>query len=212
LPIVRLLIKKELTRRFPVTLVFAVLCFFSVGAAQNSSSPADDSKSIVKVGVGLPRNQSMMVFTPSWQRGQLVRAINQSGKGKKGEASIEGVALQATSLDDASAEAQKQKCRYVVLVTAVGPQDRIEDDNVSHVRPGEVTNGSSLHMPDLQITYELYKAGAPTALAQGIVVAHGTDYQGQPTQDWNDAVRQGMDGVAKRVIGELRKQRISTED
>lgn len=193
-----------------LTVACVVLCFPSVAVTQ--TSPCDGGQSIVGVGVALPRNQSLVVFTPSWQRAQLVRAINQDGKGKKGAVSVKAIALEASSLADATDEAEKQKCGYFVLVTAVGPIDRIEDDNVSQVHPGEITSGSSLHMPDLQITFELFKVGSPAPLNEGMVVAHGTEYQGQPTQDWNDSVRQVMDSVAKRVIAEVRRQPVSAGD
>lgn len=166
---------------------------------------ASETKNIVRVGVAEPYNQSAEVFQPSWERDLLVRYINREAKRKKSEAAIEAVPLHGSSLEEVANEARQQSCAYVLLTTATGTNAGVavdSRDGSSRV-PGAIGTGG--RSADLLINYQIQGLTDARTAAQGSVTACGSDYQGQPTRDWNDAVRQAMDELAPLVVKEIRK-------
>ena len=185
-----------------------VLMYLLVGALAalpQSAASSDNGGRVVRVGVAEPYNQSAAVFQPSWERDQLVRDINRDGHKKKSELAIEAVPLHGSSMDEVAAEARKQNCAYVILTTATGTSAGAGVDSQHGVTriPGSI--GNTTASPDLMINYEIQRTGEPQPFARGSVLAHGTDYQGQTTSDWNNSVREAMDRVAPLVIKELQR-------
>jgi hypothetical protein len=75
-------------------------------------------------------------------------------------------------------------------------------DRLSRV-PGAI--GTPGRSADLLINYEIQRVTDARPGAEGSVAAHGNDYQGQSTRDWNDAVRQAMDELAPLLVKEIRR-------
>ena len=84
---------------------------------------------------------------------------------------------------EVAAEAKQKNCQFVVLTAATGTSGGAAIDNrdgMSRV-PGNLGIGG--RNPDLLVNYDLQRVSDPQPVSRGSVMAHGSNYQGQPTQD-----------------------------
>lgn len=183
-----------------------ICCFLmvvsSVAAGQTSNTA--EKKNVLRVGVAEPYNQSREVFEPLWERDQLARYLNREAGRKKSERAIEAIPLKGSSMDEVGGEARKQHCAVVILTTVTGTNAGVSLDSqrgLSRI-PGSV--GNTVSNSDLLLSYDVQRLSDPQPSSRGSVVVHGTNYQGQPAEDWNDAVRQAMDEAAPLILKQLR--------
>ena len=119
---------------------------------------------------------------------------------RKSSIVLEAVALEATSREDASPEAEKKGCQFFVLTTLLDPS---RGPGISGgpdgVQPAPVIIGNANPNHALAIEFTILEVGTPRTLAEGTSTA--------PVED-NDDIRaadEAMRLVAHRVASELRK-------
>jgi len=193
---------KHCNRRiwFRVALLGVLLvCIATLSSAQEN---------VIRVGVAVMQNQAGRSVPGTLERDRLVQALNHMKPDKKTHLQVQGVALDAMTLNEADEEAQAKKCAYVVYTTLT--ELRSADDPYQHV-PGTVeTNPNSQWNPAghpqaqrmdpeyrVTVEYKLYRAG-------GSAVA-GSPYSTQAAMNEIDAVSQVMDRIASRVADEVKK-------
>jgi hypothetical protein len=174
---------------------------------------AQEKLSPVRICVATLENNSRHIVDPTWQRNQLVRALERTNKSKevkKGKApEIETVALESSG--EADTTVREKECSFVLYteLTEVFQTDR---PSVS-APPGAVQTGSTIGDPraypedyrSATINYRLMRAGNLKPWSEGMVSA-----QDRLTEDM--LVSQLMDQIANRVVSELRKPRSSAPE
>jgi hypothetical protein len=180
-------------------LVIVVLCL-GAGFAQSSHKPSTtDQKRTIRVGIAVPMNRSTRQITPAWERDQLVRELQRLRADRKSMIVLEAVALDATRHDDASAEAEKKGCEYLVLTTLLNPSHGpgiSGGPDGSQRSPVVIGNGNASRMMAMDFT--ILEVGTARTLAEGTATA--------PVEGNNDtrAADDTMRFVAHRVASELR--------
>jgi hypothetical protein len=188
---------KPMRRLWP--LLLSVL-FISIGYAEDRPEP-------IRVCVSTLENSSRDIVNPTWQRNELIKALERTNKSKevkKGKAArIEAVGLESTSGPDS--DVREKNCRFV-LYTNLTEVLRAGVPQVSLPPPGAVEVGTRIgdpraYPPDYHsatVEYRIMRGGNPEAWASGLVSA-----QEQLPED--TLVSQLMDQIAGRVASELRK-------
>jgi len=139
---------------------------------------------------------------PAWERNQLMRELQRLRADRKSSIVLEAVSLEATSREDASPEAEKKGCQFLVLTTLLDPS---RGPGISGgpdgVQPAPVIIGNAHPNHTLAIDFTILEVGTPRTLAEGTSTA--------PVEDNNDirAADEAMRLVAHRVASELRKDR-----
>ena len=107
---------------FAIAICLAAQATSPQGAFPQSDKPApSDQRRTVRVGIALMTNRSGRQASPSWERDQLVRELEHKRTDRKSSVIFEVVTLQASSQQDAGAEAAQKNCKYLVLTTMVDP-------------------------------------------------------------------------------------------
>lgn len=175
---------------------------------------AQEKPAPVRICVATLENTSRHIVDPTWQRNQLVRALERTNKDKavkKGKApKIETVALESSGGPDSTVK--EKDCKYVLYtnLTEVFQTDR---SSVNVPPPGAIGVGTGTGDPraypqDWQsatVNYRLVRAGNPKPATEGLVSA-----QDRLTEDV--LVLELMDQVANRVAKEIREPHASTPE
>ena len=183
-------------------LIFAA----SIAVAQGKPSSADQKRTI-RVGVALTQNRSGRTALPIWERDQLVRDLQRVKTDRKSSIILEVVPLEASSQEDAGAEATKKDCRYFVLTTMVdpsrGPGISGGPDGITR---SPVMIGNAPPERTLALEFTILDASDLGTVADGTYMA--------PVEDNNEtrAADEAIQMTASRVATELRKGRSSNID
>lgn len=167
--------------------------------AQGKPSTADQKRTI-RVGIALTEIRSGRSASPVWEQNQLVRDLQRVRNDRKSAIILEAVPLEASSKEDAGAEATQKNCQYFVLTTMVdprrGPGISGGPDGVTRA-PIIVGNARPEQM--LAIEFTILDASDLRTLADGTSAA--------PVEESNDtrAADEAMQMTARRVADELRK-------
>ena len=192
-------------RRILALTVVAVLAPFLT--AQEKPAP-------VRVCVATLQNTSRDIVNTTWQRDQLVRALERTNKNKdvkKGKAPrIDAVAMDSSGEPDTTV--REKNCRFV-LHTDLTEVWQAGTPSVSVPPPGAVAVGTRTGDPrafptdyrNATLNYDLMRAGDPKPWNSGIVTASD-----QLAEDV--LVAQLMDQVANRVAAAIRKPHSSSPD
>jgi hypothetical protein len=192
----------EPVRRILCVLVLAVL----VPVANAQEKPA-----AVRICVGMLENTSRNIVNPSWERDQLVRALERTNKSKevkKGKApKIETVALESSG--EADTMVREKNCGFV-LYTNLTEVLQAGRPSVSVPPPGAIQMGTGVGDPraypedyhSATVNYRLMRPGNLKPWTEGMV-----NGDAQLTQD--TLVSQLMDQIANRVALEIRKPHAS---
>lgn len=184
-------------RILPLTLLAVLVPLLS---AQEKPAP-------VRVCVATLRNTSRHIVNTTWERDQLVHALQHTNKSKdvkKGKApKIETVALDSSG--EADTTVREKNCGYV-LYTDLVEVLQAGTPSVSIPPPGAVAVGTRMGDPraypadyhGATVNYRLVREGNPKPWASGLVTAND-----QLTEDV--LVSQLMDQVASRVVSAIRK-------
>ena len=183
-----------------ITLLTASLAG-QLGSAQQKSTFAQKER-LVRVGIALMMNQSRRMVSPKWERDQLVRNLRGLRTDRKSSVVIEAVPLDASSQEDAGAEAAQKDCQYFVLTTLVdvgrGPGISVGPDGM---HPNAVILGNANPDRSIALDFSIFEIGRGRTLAEGRAVA--------PEEDRNEtrAADEAMRITSVRVANELRKER-----
>ena len=183
----------------------ATLIVTLVGCLSILSSAQENA---IRVGVAVMQNEAQRSVSGTLERDRLVQALNHMKPDKKTHIQVQGLALDAMTMNEADEEAASKKCTYVVLTTLT--ELRSADDPYQRVPNTVETNpNSQWSMPNnprgqrldpeyrVTVEYKLYRTG-------GSEVA-GSPYSTQVAMNEIDAVSQVMDRIASRVADEVKK-------
>jgi len=186
-----------------LVVAFAIAVFAgsqAAGAAPQDKSSSTDQTHTVRIGIALMENRSGRNASPEWERDQLLRELKARRTKRKSPIVIEAVSLQASSKEDAAAEAAQKKCDYFVLTTMLdprqGPGISGGPDGIARA-PVILGNGNSNQM--LAIDFAIFDTSDLRTFAQGTSTA--------PVEENND-IRAADDAVrimANQIASELRK-------
>ena len=187
-------------RRLPVLLTLTVLTSFA--HAQNRPEP-------IRVCVSTLQNSSQSAVDTTWQRNQLISALERSNKSKdvaKGKAArIETVLLDSNS--EADPAVRENNCQFILHTNVVEIIDAGSPE-FGNPRPRSIQAGSSPDDPRsiasndnrATVAYRIMRAGELEEWASGVVTGH------DPLPDAM-LLSHLMDQTAYRVLGELKKIR-----
>ena len=173
--------------------------------SNNNASAADQKHT--RVGIAAIANRSRRQGIPVWERDQLIRELQRLRVYRKSPIVLEAVALEASSREDASAEAERKGCRYFVLATLLDPGHGPSiSGGPDGVQPAPVVIGNTKSNQMLAVSFPLLEVGGARTLAEGTTTAR--------VEDGNDirAADEAMRFVAHRVASELRKDRPPSPD
>ena len=157
-------------------------------------------KRTVRVGVAMMINRSQRIVNTAWERDQLAHELQRMGKSRKSQVVIEPVALDASSREEAGAEAAKKDCQYFVLTTLLdgsyGPSVVVGPEGAQR---GPTMAGNANPQQTVMMDFKLYEVGAFGTVVDGMTTA--------PEEDANDtrAADEAMRMVAVRVTDKLKK-------
>ena len=146
------------------------------------------------------RSRSGRQASPTWERDQLVRELERKRTDRKSSVLLEVVSLQASSKQDAGAEAAQKNCEYLVLTTMVDPgRGPGISGGPDGVTPAPVILGNAKPSQILAIDFVILEVSDFRTLAQGTSTAS--------VEENNDtrAADEAMRLTAHRVATELRK-------
>ena len=162
----------------------------------------------VRVGVAVMQNEAQRSVSGKLERDRIVQSLNRMKPDKKTHVQVQGVPLDAMTMNEADEEAASKKCTYVVLTTLTelrgfdDPYQRtpntIETSPNSQWSMQNNPRGERMD-PEYRVTveYKLFRTG-------GSQVA-GSPYSTQAATNEIDAVSQVMERIASRVADEVRK-------
>src|SRR6516165_4889527 len=192
---------------FAIKRVFLVLAFLVTLVGWLSVLSAAQENAI-RIGVAVMQNQAGSSVSGTLERDRLVQALNRMKPDKKTHLQVQGVALDATTGNEADDEAAAKKCSYVVFTTLT--ELRSFDDPYQHQPNTIETNPNSQWSPPnnpraqrmdpeyrVSVEYKLYRTGGPEVA--------GSLYSTQVAMNEIDAVAQVMDRIASRVADEVKK-------
>jgi hypothetical protein len=174
---------------------------------QSEKSAPSDQRRTLRVGIALMSNRSGRQASPSWERDQLVRELERKRTDRKSSVILEVISLQASSREDARAEAAQKNCEYLVLTTMVDPaRGPAISGGPDGVTPAPVIVGNAKASQILAIDFVILEVGDVRTLAEGTSTA--------TVEDNNDtrAADEAMRLTAHRVATELRKDRPANID
>jgi hypothetical protein len=176
-----------------------------IGCVLGAYAQQANEKQIIRVGVGTPANMSRSIFSPSTERDQMVRDINdQSASDKKSPAKIEAVALDGSTMDEVADQLREKDCQYVALTTASEQIGVARYDSAAGIpdpmKPPPDTSPGAARV--LGIKYSITRAGQPGVLSHGAILAEGTDDGfGQ------SAIQSAFRDTALRIRNEVKKMK-----
>ena len=162
----------------------------------------------IRVGVAVMQNEAQRSVSGKLERDRFVQSLNRMKPDKKTHVQVQGVPLDAMTMNEADEEAASKKCTYVVLTTLTelrgfdDPYQRtpntIETNPNSQWSMQNNPRGERMD-PEYRVTveYKLFRTG-------GSQVA-GSPYSTQAATNEIDAVSQVMERIASRVADEVRK-------
>ena len=162
----------------------------------------------IRVGVAVMQNEAQRSVSGKLERDRFVQSLNRMKPDKKTHVQVQGVPLDAMTMNEADEEAASKKCTYVVLTTLTelrGFDDPYQrTPNTIETNPNSQwsmqNNPRAQQMdPEYRVTveYKLYHTGGPEV--------SGSPYSTQAATNEIDAVSQVMDRIASRVADELKK-------
>jgi hypothetical protein len=179
-----------------VLLFMPLLCF------------AQAQENTVRVGVAIMQNRAGRSVPGNVERDRLVRAINQQKPDKKTHLKVQAVPLNASTSDEASAEAEQQKCQYVVYTTLIelrNQQDPYQHlPNTIETNPNSQWNSKNTETqavdPEFRATvdYRLVKVGSNATVS-------GAPFSTQQNGNEIDTVSMIMDRIALQVADQVKK-------
>ncbi|MFZ1140134.1 MAG: hypothetical protein WAN76_13200 [Candidatus Sulfotelmatobacter sp.] len=176
--------------------------------AQSSNKPSTaDQRRIIRVGIAAMTNRSRHPGSPTWERNQLMRELQRLRADRKSSIILEAVSLEASSREDASAEAERKGCQYFVLTTLLDPSHGPGiSGGPDGAQPAPVIIGNTNANQTLAMDFTILEVGTARTLTEGTAAA--------PVEDNNDirAADEAMRLVAHRVASELRKDRPPSPD
>ena len=186
---------------FAIAICLAAQATSPQGAFPQSDKPApSDQRRTVRVGIALMTNRSGRQASPTWERDQLVRELEHKRTDRKSSVIFEVVTLQASSQQDAGAEAAQKNCKYLVLTTMVDPgRGPAISGGPDGVAPAPVILGNAKPSQILAIDFAILEVSDSRTLAAGTSTAS--------VEENNDtrAADEAMRMTARRVAIELRK-------
>ncbi len=188
-------------------LVLSGVLVTGVAFAQTNDNASTPEQKRTRVGIAAMTNRSHRQGNPIWERDQLIRDLQRLRIDRKLPIVLEAVALEASSREDASAEAERKGCRYFVLTTLLDPGHGPSiSGGPDGVQPAPVVIGNTNANQILAMSYALLEVGGAGTLTEGTTTAR--------VEDNNDirAADEAMRFVAHRVASELRKDRLPSPD
>lgn len=186
---------------FAISICIAALATAAYGASSQSDKPApSDQRRTVRVGIALMTNRSGRQASPAWERDQLVRELARKRTDRKSSVILEVVSLEASSQQDAQAEAAQKNCKYLVLTTMVDPG---RSPGISRgpdgITPAPVILGNAKPSQILAIDFAIVEVSDSRTLSEGTSTAS--------VEENNDtrAADEAMRLTAHRVATKLRK-------
>ena len=161
-------------------------------------------ESAVRVGVAVMQNNAGRSVPGNVERDRLVSAINQRKPDKKTHLKVQAVPLNGMTRDEASEEAEQQKCQYVVYTTLT--ELRTQQDPYQHV-PGTIESSPNSQWnpgqkvdPEFRATveYRHMKVGSNNEIS-------GAPFSTQQNGNEIDTVSQIMDRIASQVVDQVKK-------
>jgi hypothetical protein len=175
--------------------------------SQNSNPSTAGQKRTIRVGIAVMLNRSGRQANPTWERDQLVRELRRKRTDRKSSIVLDTVPLQASSKEDAGAEAAQKNCDYLVLTTMVDPRRGTGiSEGPDGVAPAPVMIGNAQSGQTLAIDSAIIEVSDQRTIAQGTSTA--TVEENNETRAADEAMRM----IAHRVVSELRKDRPPTID
>jgi hypothetical protein len=171
-----------------------------------SSAHAQNKLERIRLCVSTLQNSSHSLINPTWQRNQLIKALERANKGKdvtKGKvARIETALLESNTETDPAV--REQNCQFILHTNVIEVIDAGTSD-MGNPRPRSIQVGSApadprTGTPDdnrATVSYRIMRAGELEEWASGVVKAH------DPSPD-EILVSQLMDQTANQVASELR--------
>lgn len=161
-----------------------------------------------RVGVAVMQNQAGRSVPGNVERDRLVKAINQLKPDKKTHVKVQAVPLNASTAEEAAAEAEQQKCGYILYTTLI--ELRSQQDPYQHVPNTIETNPNSQWSsrdpnnqrmdPEYRATvqYRLVSVGNSGLVSEG-------PFSTQQNGNEIDTVSQIMDRIALQVTDRIKK-------
>ena len=161
-----------------------------------------------RVGVAVMQNQAGRSVPGNVERDRLVKAINQLKPDKKTRVKVQAVPLNASTADEAAAEAEQQKCGYILYTTLT--ELRSQQDPYQHVPNTIETNPNSQWSsrdpnnqridPEYRATveYRLVSVGSSNLVSGG-------PFSTQQSGNEIDTVSQVMDRIALQGADRIKK-------
>jgi hypothetical protein len=159
----------------------------------------------VRVCVPVMQNNAGRSVPGNVERDRLVKAVNQMKPNKKAKLKVQAIPLDGMTGDDVAAEAEQQKCQYVVYTTLT--ELRSQQDPYQHV-PGTIeTNPNSqwgsknaAMDPEYRATvaYKLVMVGSNNEVS-------GAPFSNQQNGNEIDTVSQIMNRIALQVVDQVNK-------
>ncbi len=154
-------------RRGRMIAAASLLAFILAGA---SMAQAQGQQPPTKVCVAMVKNTSNYSVNTRLQQSRLARDFNNAKKDKKGKlATVEAVALDSETHDDASAEARDKGCDYVLLTNVVRMRAAGDQRQPNQNPPGNISIGrdpitaypGATEEPvyEAQVDFQVYKVG-----------------------------------------------------
>ena len=188
-------------RKGGLIVLSGVLVAGAAFAQSDSNSPAADQKRTIRVGIAPMQNRSSRQVIPTWERDQLMRELQRLRTDRKSSVILEAVSLEATSREDASPEADKKGCQYLVLTALLDPSGgpSISGGPDGSQRSPILLGNTNPHQT-VAVTFTILELGSARTLTEGTTAA--------PVEDHNDtrAADEAMRLVARRVASELRNR------
>ena len=168
-------------------------------AQTNAKTSSADQKQTVRVCIAATLNRSNSQIIPTWERDQLVRELQHLRNNKKSPVVLEGIPLDASEREEASAEAEKKDCKYFVLTTLLNPgRGPGISGGPDGTQRAPVLLGNTSPGKTVALNFTLVEVGTARNVADGTTTA--------PVEDRNEirAADDAMRFVAHRVASELR--------
>ena len=161
-----------------------------------------------RVCVAIMQNRAGRSVPGNVERDRLVKAINQLKPDKKTHVKVQAVPLNSSTEQEASAEAEQQKCQYVVYTTLT--ELRSQQDPYQHVPNTIETNPNSQWSsrdPSNQRIDPEYRATVDYRLVQvgSRQIISGAPFSTQQNGNEIDTVSQIMDRIALQVADKVRQ-------
>ena len=184
------------------TLVFVLLvASFSVAQADSSNGPRSSS---IHVCIAAPANLSHLTISPAVERDRLVHYINTSAQKKNANPRVEASPVEGSDGREASAAAEDQQCRFLVLSKFEINQSYVAGSSTG-VGLDPMIKGGNINTKRASLTYHIVRVGDRSELDKGYIALPADNDEDSAA---TDAIRQ----LSIRVVSALSKQRSPSVD